>query len=73
MATAAPSSCVASIGASAGKIWAVLEENGPLSMTKLVKAVAEPKDLVMQGLGWLAREDKICIEEKGRTRVVSLV
>jgi len=72
MATAAPSSCVASIGVTAGKIWAVLEENGPLSMTKLRESVAEPKDLFMQGLGWLAREDKICIEEEGRTRVVSL-
>ena len=73
MTTAASSSCVANIGVTAGTIWAVLEENGPLSMTKLREIVAEPENLVMQGLGWLAREDKICIEEKGRTRVVSLV
>lgn len=73
MATVAPSSCVASIGITAGTVWSVLEENGPLSMTRLVRAVDEPKDLVMQALGWLAREDKIFIEEEGRTRVVSLV
>jgi hypothetical protein len=27
---------------------------------------------VMQALGWLAREDKICIEDEGRARMVSL-
>jgi len=72
MATAAPGPCVANIGAMAGIVWKVLQEDGPLSVTKLVKAVGEPHDLVMQALGWLAREGKICIKEKGRTRIVSL-
>ncbi len=72
MATAAPGSCVENIGVTAGKIWSALEENGPLTVTRLVKVVAEPRGLVMQGLGWLAREDKINIEEDGRSRVVSL-
>ena len=31
-----------------------------------------PRDVVMQGLGWLAREDKVNIEEEARSRVVSL-
>jgi hypothetical protein len=72
MSTASPVSHVAQIGETAGVVWSVLSENGPLSMAKLVKAIGEPRDVVMQALGWLAREDKIWIEEDGRTRMVSL-
>ena len=72
MATATPVSCVAHIGEIAGVIWQVLTEKGPLTMAKLVKAVGEPRDSVMQGLGWLAREGKVSINEEGRNRVVSL-
>jgi hypothetical protein len=73
MATALPVSCVSQIGETAGTIWRVLSENGPLSMAKLVKAVGEPRDAVMQGLGWLAREGKVSIDEEGRNRMVSLL
>jgi hypothetical protein len=72
MATACPVSCVASIGEVAGVVWQVLSENGPMTMAKLVKAVGEPRDTVMQALGWLAREDKISLVEEGHSRVVSL-
>ena len=72
MATATPVSCVAHIGEIAGVIWQVLTEKGPSTMAKLVKAVGEPRDSVMQGLGWLAREGKVSINEEGRNRVVSL-
>jgi len=72
MATAAPISCVANIGDTAGTVWKILSEDGPLSMARLVKAVGEPRDTVMQALGWLAREEKISIEEEGRSRIVSL-
>lgn len=72
MATASPVSCVSHIGETAGAIWRVLSDNGPLSMAKLVKAVGEPRDAVMQGLGWLAREGKVNIDEDGRNRTVSL-
>jgi hypothetical protein len=66
------SSCVLEIGEVAGLVWKTLSESGPVTMAKLVKAVGEPRDSVMQALGWLAREDKIAIEEDGRSRVVSL-
>ena len=72
MATASPVSCVANIGEVAGIVWRVLSEKGPLSMTKLVKAIGEPRDTVMQALGWLAREGKISIDDDGRNRMVSL-
>jgi hypothetical protein len=72
MATASTVSCLASIGETAGVVWRVLSEEGPMSLAKLVKAVGEPRDAVMQALGWLAREDKINIIEEGHSRVVSL-
>jgi len=66
------SSCVAEIGEAAGEVWRVLSEGGPMTMAKLVKAVGEQRDTVMQALGWLAREGKVNIEEEGRSRVISL-
>jgi hypothetical protein len=42
-----------------------------MSVSRLVKEIDAPRDIVMQALGWLAREDKIDIED-GRSRVVSL-
>ena len=72
MATALPVSGVTHIGEVAGAVWQVLSENGPLSMAKLVKAVDEPRDTVILALGWLAREDKVGIDEDGRNRTVSL-
>jgi len=72
MSSGTPPSCVAQIGETAGAVWKALANNGPMSMAKLVKAVGQPRDTVMQALGWLAREDKIWIEDQGRSRMVSL-
>ena len=72
MATVAPISCVARVGDTAGTVWKILSASGPMTMAKLVKAVGEPRDTVMQALGWLAREEKIDIDEEGRRRIVSL-
>jgi hypothetical protein len=72
MTTVTPISCVAQIGETAGAVWRILAENGPVSLAKLVKSVDQPRDTVMQALGWLAREDKIAIEDEGRSRIVSL-
>jgi hypothetical protein len=72
MATATSSSCVEQIGEAAGRVWRLLDSNGPQKLTTLVKEIDAPRDVVMQALGWLAREDKIAIEEESRARVVSL-
>ena len=44
---------------------------GPQSYAQLVKATGASRDLVMQAVGWLAREDKLEFEE-GRTLKVTL-
>ena len=72
MSAAPPNACIAEIGETAGVVWKTLSATGPMSIAKLVKAAGQPRDTVMQALGWLAREDKITIEEDGRARVVSL-
>ncbi len=72
MATVIYDAKVEQIGATAGAIWHLLAEEGPTSVTKLAKAVGQPRDTVMMALGWLAREDKISIAEEGRTRTVLL-
>lgn len=73
MTTTSTDSCVTSIGETAGVVWCTLsKKNGAMTMAKLIKAIGEPRDNVMQALGWLAREDKIDIVEDGRSYVVSL-
>jgi hypothetical protein len=72
MATATSVSCVGQIGETSGMIWHVLDQKGPLSTSKLVKMIDQPRDTIMQAIGWLAREDKIDIEDTSRGRVISL-
>ena len=73
MATVEANSAVEKIGATAGQIWHHLDESGPLKITQLVKEIDAPRDMVMQAIGWLAREEKIVIDEHSRSRVVSLL
>lgn len=72
MATATNSSVLHQIGETAGAIWHTLSKNGPLSVAKLAESTSVNRDLFMQALGWLAREDKIDISETKRGRIVSL-
>jgi hypothetical protein len=67
-----PVAPVARIGATAGKVWHYLHDNGSTSLTTLAQRLDEPRDLVMQAIGWLAREEKVDIAELGRTKSVSL-
>jgi len=73
MVTLEAASTVYQIGASAGQVWNLLETSGPQNITAVVKEIDAPRDQVMQAIGWLAREEKITIEEQARSRVVSLV
>ena len=74
MATATIESCecISEIGKTAGKVWHILNKRGPMSPAKLTTEVKASRDVAMQAIGWLAREEKILIEDKGRSRVVSL-
>ena len=69
MATA-QQSCLEQIGDAAGALWHHLHDNGPRTITQLTKELDAPRDVLMQAIGWLAREDKISIEEEARGRKV---
>ena len=73
MATVLSENGVEQIGAIAGVVWQTLDVEGPMSLAKLTRTIDAPRDMVMQAIGWLAREDKLSIEEGARGRVVSLV
>jgi hypothetical protein len=62
----------ARIGETAGMIWRYLASSGPSSLTAMVQEVRAPRDLIMQAIGWLAREGKIEITESGRTKTITL-
>lgn len=72
MVTAALANEVVNIGSVAGIIWHYLDENGPVTISKLAKDVDAPRDMIMQGVGWLAREGKIRFEETPRSKLISL-
>ncbi len=63
---------IAAIGIVAGEIWHYLCENGPVTMTTLAKEIDAPRDAVMQGVGWLAREGKIVFQNGGRSKRIGL-
>ena len=60
------------IGEIAGQVWHTLNSESKISLTQLAKEIDAPRDQVMQAVGWLAREGKISIEEKGRNRSIML-
>jgi len=57
----------------AGKTWRYLGQNGQTNVSQLAKSLREKDELVLQALGWLAREDKIDYTIKNRRTFVALV
>ena len=62
MASETPVFSIQLIGETAGRSGKLLVDDGPMSPAKLVKTVGAPRDVVMQAIGWLAREDKVSFE-----------
>jgi hypothetical protein len=65
-------SCITQIGATAGMIWQVLSTIGDVRVGLLVKYIVGRRVVVIHGLGLLASEDMVNMEEEARSRVVSL-
>jgi hypothetical protein len=63
---------VDSIGTVAGQVWRYLDGRGEVTLSKLAREIDAPRDLVMQGVGWLAREGKISFHEGPRSKTISL-
>ena len=72
MTTATTGDVVQQIGETAGAVWRTLADHGPQSLAKIVERVGGNRDLIMQGIGWLAREGKLAITETKRGRIIAL-
>ena len=62
------------VGEIAGKVWHLLNTEGPQTMAQIKKKLKGTNELLNFAVGWLAREDKVdIIEEKKSLRVQYLV
>jgi len=59
-------------GTKAGIVWKALNQNGSSNIRNLVKSTSLSREEIFGALGWLGREDKIFVEQKGRAMVFSL-
>jgi hypothetical protein len=59
-------------GTKAGIVWKALNQNGPSNIGDLVKSTSLSREEINGALGWLGREDKILVEQKGRAMIFSL-
>ena len=71
-AAPAPAPCLQEIGETAGKVWLALSKHGAMSVAKLVERVGGNRDVVMQAVGWLAREGKLDIAETKRGKTLAI-
>ena len=60
------------IGTSAGEIYNYLSSNGTTTFSKMKKELDLKGNFADLGLGWLARENKVEIQQKGPAVKVSL-
>ncbi len=60
------------IGKNAGLVWAELNTNGPATIASLKKSRNLSEVEVQRVIGWLAREDKITFEQRGKSILIGL-
>lgn len=62
----------AEIGDAAGEIWRYLDKHGVTTLSRLRQQVKLPEQIVLMGIGWLAREGKLKLVRKGRVVKLNL-
>ncbi len=62
----------AEIGDAAGTIWQYLDEHGETTLSRLKQQAKLPEQIILMGIGWLAREEKLRLVREGRTVKVDL-
>lgn len=60
------------IGGAAGKVWQFLDSNGPSSVNKIATETGLNKNDIQRAIGWLAKEDKLDMEIRGRVETLFL-
>lgn len=51
------------IGIVAGDIWRLLEKEKEVALSSMVSQTGRPREILLMGLGWLAREGHIILKE----------
>lgn len=59
-------------GSNAGIVWKTLNQNGSSNLANLVKTTSLTREEIYGALGWLGRENKIVVKQKGRAMIFSL-
>ena len=62
----------AQVGETAGKVWHLLNDEGPHTFAQLKKKLDGSGELLSFALGWLAREDKVDITQEKKVVKVAL-
>ncbi|HLY63448.1 MAG TPA: winged helix-turn-helix domain-containing protein [Terriglobia bacterium] len=60
------------VGEAAGKVWQALSSEGPQTVSQLKTKLNGSSEVVNFALGWLAREDKVEIEQVKKSFKVKL-
>jgi len=60
------------VGETAGKIWHLLNSEGPQTIPQLKKKLNGSGEVVSFALGWLAREEKVDIRQEKKVVTVAL-
>jgi hypothetical protein len=60
------------VGETAGRIWHLLNDEGPQTFPQLKKKLNGSGELVSLALGWLAREEKVDISQEKKNITVAL-
>ena len=63
---------VQAIGEAAGQVWNALQRLGRTNISALEREVSAPLTLTHMGIGWLAREGKIQIQQDKRATAIWL-
>ncbi|MEW5758060.1 MAG: winged helix-turn-helix domain-containing protein [Candidatus Omnitrophota bacterium] len=54
---------ITEIGIVAGEIWRYLDEHGESEFNTICSSIDKPRDTILMGLGWLAREGHVVLRQ----------
>ena len=54
---------ITQIGIVAGDIWHLLENEKEVALSSMISQIEKSREIVLMGLGWLAREGHIILKE----------
>ena len=60
------------IGEAAGWIWRYLAQHEAVTLRQLQRGTTLPEHLLLMGVGWLAREEKLCFVHERRVLKLAL-